>query len=625
MEKSKELLLKYWGHQAFRPLQEEIVDGIIYGHDTFAILPTGGGKSVCFQVPGLALDGITLVISPLIALIQDQVDQLTSKGVKAQLITSTMSYREIDIALDNCRFGGVKFLYTSPERLKNELFLERFKAMPVCLIVVDEAHCISEWGHDFRPAYQEIATIRALHPEVPVAAFTASATPKTKADILRLLELRSPKEYAASLNRDNLSYHVRASENKLGSILDYCKNRAQDTGIVYCQTRKSVKEVVRQLRSQNINAGFYHGGLSAEDRSYMLSNWMKGGIKVMVATNAFGMGIDKSDVRYVLHFEIPSTLEAYYQEAGRAGRDGAAADAIAFWEEKDLALMKLHVEAKYPSKERIKQIYSSVCNFLKIAFGSGENETYPLDLRAFTKAFSFSITEVFNALKLLQTNGNLIFTENNFMPTRLKFAIGSSALYKFQVGHDSVSGLITLLSRTHSGIFDYFVSIHETELSKRMSVSQEELKRQLEYLEQYGVIDVNFRSSLPKISLLHERLPDNYLQLNFTIYEQRRELERSKLESMIDYVRSSDCRTKLISDYFGGSVQACGNCDRCREEADSNYTFEELIELIPTLLPSSFDSLVNRLSIKKELIMKAVRHLMLEEEIRFEDGNYYKN
>lgn len=622
MERSREILQKYWGHDAFRPLQEEIVDGIIYGHDTLAILPTGGGKSVCFQIPALALDGITLVISPLIALMQDQVDQLTSKGIRAQLITSTMSYREIDIALDNCRFGGVKFLYTSPERLKSDLFIERFKLMPVSLIVVDEAHCISEWGHDFRPAYKEIALIREMHPKIAVAAFTASATPKTKNDIIRLLELKSPKEYSASLNRDNLSYHVRASENKLGSILDYCKNRNQDTGIVYCQTRKSVKEVVRQLRAQNINAGFYHGGLSAEDRSYMLSNWMTGAIKVMVATNAFGMGIDKSNVRYVLHFEIPSTLEAYYQEAGRAGRDGAAADAIAFWEEKDLEIMHAQLEAKYPSKERIKQIYSSLCNFLKIAIGSGENETYPLDLRAFTKAFSFSITEVFHSLKVLQTNGDVFFTESNFQPTRLKFAIGSSALYKFQVGHDSVATLITLLSRTHSGIFDYFVAIHETELSKRLTINQTELKRQLEFLEQYGVIDINFRSSLPKVTLLHERLPDNYLKLEFNVYEQRRDLERSKLESIIAYIRSSHCRTKLISDYFGGSVQACGNCDHCREEANSNHSFEELLDLIPSLLPASFDNLVNRLSIKKEMIMKAIRHLMLEEKIRFEEGEY---
>lgn len=623
MEKSKEILLKYWGHETFRPLQEEIVDGIIYGHDTLAILPTGGGKSVCFQVPGMALDGITLVISPLIALMQDQVDQLTSKGIKAQLITSIMSYREIDIALDNCRFGGVKFLYTSPERLKSDLFLERFKLMPVSLIVVDEAHCISEWGHDFRPAYRDISAIRALHPEVPLVAFTASATPETKKDISEFLSLRSAKEYAASLSRDNLSYHVRASENKLGSIIDYCKNRGQETGIVYCQTRKSVKEVVRQLRAKNINAGFYHGGLSAEDRSYMLQNWMSGAIKVMVATNAFGMGIDKSNVRFVLHFEVPNTLEAYYQEAGRAGRDGAASDAIAFWEEKDFDTMKSQLDDKYPDKERIKQIYSSVCNFLKIAIGSGANETYSFDLRAFTKSFNFSVTEVFHALKILQTNGDLYFTESNFQPTRLKYAIGSSALYKFQVGHDSVAHLITALSRSHTGIFDHFVSIHETELAKRLSISTSELTRQLEYLEQYGVIDVNFRTSLPKISLLHERLPDTYLKLEFSVYEQRRNLEHSKLESMISYIRSSECRTALISAYFGGEVKKCGNCDSCRQEANSNHSFEELIELIPTLLPSSLDSLINRLSIKREMIVRAIRHLMLEEKIRFEEGNYY--
>ena len=623
MERSREILSNYWGYDSFRPLQEEIVDGIIYGQDTLAILPTGGGKSICFQVPGMALDGLTLVISPLIALMHDQVEQLISRNIKAQLITSTMSYREIDIALDNCRFGRVKFLYTSPERLKSDLFLERFKEMPVSLIVVDEAHCISEWGHDFRPAYREISSIRALHPEVPVAAFTASATPETQKDIIERLELRSPSRYEASLKRENLSYHVRSSENKLGSIISYCQNRAQDTGIVYCQTRKSVKEVVRQLRAKNVNAGFYHGGLSAEDRSYMLENWMKDKLKVMVATNAFGMGIDKPDVRYVLHYEIPTTLEAYYQEAGRAGRDGAAADAIAFWEEKDLRTMQDQLDAKYPSKDRIKQIYASVCNFLKIAIGSGENESYPLDLRAFTKSFEFSIVEVFHALKILQNNGDLYFSESNFQPTRLKYAIGNSALYKFQVGHDSVSKLITLLSRSHSGIFDRFVSIHESELAKRLEVSPKELTRQLEYLEQYGVIDINFRTSLPKITLLHERLPDNYLKLDVHVYENRRNLEISKLNSMIEYVRANKCRMSIISMYFGGDDENCGNCDFCREQSKGNYTFEELLELIPTLLPTSLDVLVNRLDVSKEMLMRALRHLMLEEEIRFTNGEYH--
>jgi ATP-dependent DNA helicase RecQ len=613
VERSREILAQYWGFDVFRPLQEDIVDGIIYGHDTLAILPTGGGKSVCFQVPGMALEGITLVISPLIALMQDQVDQLTSKGIKAQLVTSTMTYREIDIALDNCRFGSVKFLYTSPERLKSDLFLERFKAMPVNLIVVDEAHCISEWGHDFRPAYREIATVRALHPSVPIAAFTASATEKTQADIRTFLDLKSPKYYAASLKRDNLSYHVRSSESKISSILEYCKTRTHETGIVYCQTRKSVKEVVRQLRAKNINAGFYHGGLNAEDRSYMLQNWMNGSIKVMVATNAFGMGIDKSDVRFVLHAEIPNNIEAYYQEAGRAGRDGAAAQAIAFWEEKDLATMWSMLDAKYPSKERIKQIYSSLCNFLKIAIGSGENETYPLDLRAFTKAFNFTITEVFHSLKMLQSNDDIFFTESNFQPTRLKISIGSSALYKFQVGHDSVAQLISLLTRTYPGLFDHFVSIHEGEIAKRLSVNPLELTRQLEFLEQYGVIDVNFRTSLPTITLLHERLPDNYLNIEYAVYEQRRTLERSKLDSMIAYIRSDDCRTKFISDYFGGDAERCGNCDNCRESASSNHTFQELVGIIPTLLPASLENLANRLSIKRELIMNVLRHLMLEE------------
>lgn len=624
MDKSKDILLQYWGFQDFRPLQEEIVDNVIYGHDTLAILPTGGGKSICFQVPGMALEGVTIVISPLIALMEDQVRNLRSKGIEASMITSAMSYREIDITLDNARFGRTKFLYTSPERLKSPLFQERFKSMNIGLIVVDEAHCISEWGNDFRPSYIEIAEVRKVHPNVPVIAVTASATKRVQEDIKAKLELRSPKEFIGSLERTNVHYNVVPSENKLKQIIDYCKQHHTETGIVYCQTRKSVKALVQQLRAQNLPAGLYHGGLNAEDRKYMLEQWMTNKLKIMVATNAFGMGIDKSDVRYVLHFEIPNNLEAYYQEAGRAGRDGNNAIAIAFWEQKDIAIMKEQLEVKYPEADRVKLIYSAVCNYLKVAVGSGNQETYNFDIVDFNRSFNIPVSETYFALKLLQINETLYFTEKSFHPTRLKFAIGNSALYKFQVAHSSINDLITLLTRSYPGIFDGFIRVDEFELIKRLKITKADLHKHFKMLEQYGVIDIVFQTNLPQITFLTERFPEGYLTLNSSIYKQRKKIEQDKLDALIGYISTSNCRSEMIGKYFESDMEKCGTCDVCKSELKSNHSFKELIELIPTLLPASAAEISEQLNIEGVLTQQVLHKLMLEEEVVQENGVFVK-
>lgn len=623
LERSRDILKQVWGYESFRPLQEDIVDAVIYGHDTLAILPTGGGKTVCFQVPGLALDGITIVVSPLIALMQDQVEQLQKRNIKAAYITSSMNYREIDITLDNARFSEMKFLYVSPERLKSPLFLERFKLMNVSLIVVDEAHCISEWGHDFRPSYREISELRAYHPDVPLVAFTASATERVKQDIVTQLELRKPSLFLGELKRENLSYRVIASENKLQSVIDFCKDHTNQTAIVYCQTRRSVKEVAKQLRSHNVSAGIYHGGMSGDDRKYMQQLWMSNQIRVMVATNAFGMGIDKPDVRYVLHFEISDNLEAYYQEAGRAGRDGMSAQAIVYWEEGDIVAKKRALEQKYPPIERVKLIYSSVCNFLSIAYESGLNETFEFDLRKFTTSFSIPAGEVFHALKLLETNGTLSFSEGAFIPTRMKFAIGNSALYKFQVSHDSVTDLISALTRSYPGIFERFMVIDEAALAKRLSINAQELKRQLLFLEEYGVIDITFKSDLPQLTLLQERLPEDRLQLSHDVYLGRKENEITKLDALTNFLSTEECRAVYISNYFDSEIEACGICDNCKHRLSSNYTERELLEIIPTLLPKNRNQLVNLLNVKPELIDTTLRKLMLEEIIYSKERVYY--
>ncbi len=596
------------------------MDAVIYGHDTLAILPTGGGKSVCFQVPGMALDGVTLVISPLIALMQDQVAQLEKKGISASLITSGLSYREIDISLDNARFGNTKFLYTSPERLKSDLFIERFKRMNIGLIVVDEAHCISEWGHDFRPSYREIAAIRIWHPNAPMIALTASATTQVQKDIEAQLHLRNPKVFEASLERKNIMYGLQETDNRLAPIIEYCQQHTEETGIVYCQTRRSVKHIVTQLRAHKLSAGIYHGGMSSDDRSYMLKEWLEGRLKVMVATNAFGMGIDKPDVRFVLHHELPNNLEAYYQEAGRAGRDGNPAIARGFWNEQDIQIMKDRMEAQYPEAARIKTIYNAIANYLSVAIGSGKDETYPFNLQAFCNTFEISASETYYALKILQLNETIGFTESSFYPTRLKFIVGNKALYTFQVGHDAVAPLIALLIRSYPGIFDRFAVINETEFAKRLKISVTKLNEQLKILEQFGLIDIQFQSNLPMVTFLHERVADSSLRLKPEIYSVRKERETSRLNAMISFMRSKSCRSVLISEYFGGNARPCGVCDNC---LSSNMDHSQLHEIILQKLPATFSGLERSIPASTELLQEGIRSLMHDDKVYYEEGTYF--
>jgi ATP-dependent DNA helicase RecQ len=529
MDKSREILKKYWGFEQFRPLQEQIVDDAIYGHDVLALLPTGGGKSICFQVPGIAREGITLVVSPLIALMQDQVNNLQKRGIRARAITSSLSYREIDITLDNARFGGLDFLYTSPERLSTRLFIERFKQMNVGLIVVDEAHCISEWGHDFRPSFLEIHQLREIHPEVPIIALTATATKKVREDIVHQLKLRHPKIHEASFTRNNLSYECYKTENKTEAILRFCKEN-ESCGIVYCQTRKSVKDIARVLHANGLSVGIYHGGLDAKDRETMLNDWMAGKTKIMVATNAFGMGIDKSDVRFVLHYEFPPSLEAYFQEAGRAGRDLQPSRALAFWEEKDLDQLNERFVMQFPTIETIKLTYRALCNFLKLAIGSGKDETYHFDIRELCQTFKLDLIQTYSSLKILELNGNLSFSEGVFSPTRIKFCVGNTELYNFQIKNEKLRPLSTLMARSYPGIFEHFFELNEREFCKRLNIQQAELDRQLKTLEKQGIIDVTWRSNLPSVTFIHERQADDYLNLNPDVYINRKLNAQTKLD-----------------------------------------------------------------------------------------------
>lgn len=625
MEQSRNILQKYWGYDAFRPLQEDIVDAAIYGKDVLALLPTGGGKSICFQVPGIAREGLCLVISPLIALMNDQVEQLKKRGIRAKAIVSGMSYREIDITLDNARFGGLDFLYTSPERLKTKLFIERFKQMQVGLIVVDEAHCISEWGHDFRPPYREIAKLREIHPSVPFIALTATATDTVKKDIIQQLELREASIFEGSFQRPNISYEVYPVANKVKAISQLVKRFDHQTGIIYCQKRKSVKEVAQWLSAQGVRVGIYHGGLDGETRSKMMQSWLSGQLPVMVATNAFGMGIDKPNVRYVAHYEFPNNPEAYFQEAGRAGRDGLESRTFVFYEERDLAEMEKLVDSQFPPIDRVKHTYNAVCNYLRLAYGSGEGESFPIDLRELVKSYELDLMETYASLKILEMNGDILFSESVFNPTKLKFAVGNTVLYSFQIKHERLSPLITLLARSYTGIFDQFQEINESEFCRRLKITNTELTRQLVFLEQNGILDISWKTDKPIVTFLHERLPNDYMRLKDEVYHHRKQLAQLRWKHMLHFLTQPVCRAQYLIAYFGQESQPCGKCDHCRSQREATYTTAELAEIILQELrqPASKASLIEQHpQINERELVRVLQYLLIEEKIAFLDGLY---
>lgn len=618
--KAEEILKKYWGFDSFRKNQGEIVNSVINGHDTLALLPTGGGKSICFQVPGIARDGVCLVISPLIALMQDQVQNLRQKGLKAYAINSGMSRREIDIVLDNAKFGEVDFLYVSPERLKTPLFQTRFQQMKVGLIAVDEAHCISQWGHDFRPPYLEIHELREVHEKVPIIAVTATATEGVREDIKEHLKLRSPNYFEGDFTRDNIAYEIYNLENKEAAILKACRLFKGETGIVYCQTRRSTKEVAKLLIAHNFSAGVYHGGLTGKERDKKLQSWLNNGIKIMVATNAFGMGIDKPDVRFVLHYEIPNNLEAYFQEAGRAGRDGKSARTMAFYNNQDLAQIEQQIHSQFPPLDFIKTVYRAMCNYFSIAIGSGENESYGLNIKEFVNKYNFNPIEAYNALKILELNGSIVLNEAVFHPTKLKFLVENKTLYSFQLKNERFDPLISLLSRSYPGIFSNYYTIDEVKISKKLGTTEKQLKEQLEYLEKHGLVDITWQSELPQVILLHERLPDDYMRIDKSVYDTRKKVAFDKLEGLQRFLKTPKCRSQLLLEYFGQEGEKCGKCDVCKSELSSNYSNSELQDAILNLLQEEkldLTGLKQNLNIKDNDQLEKVLAWMVDESILY--------
>ena len=562
----QQILKQYWNHDTFRPVQEEIIKSVLLGHDTLALLPTGGGKSVCFQVPALAKEGICIVVSPLIALIKDQVENLKGKGIEAVSIVSGMSKREIDLALDNCIYNPVKFLYLSPERLLSDLVRERIKYMRVNLIAVDEAHCISQWGYDFRPPYLHIADLRELHPDVPVLALTATATLEVRDDIQQKLLFKRPNIFLKSFERKSISYVVQNEENKLRKLLDVA-NGVKGSGIVYVRSRKETAEIAKFLNENGIQADFYHAGLNVDERSKKQDNWLHNRCRVIVATNAFGMGIDKADVRFVVHKDLPESLEAYYQEAGRAGRDEHKAYAVLLYNAADKYKEEKKFELNFPSVDEIKKVYHCLANYYQLAYGAGAGVSLDLDISAFCAQYSLDPVKTLSALKFLEQDEYLSFNESVFLPSRFRFEVLNEQLYNFQIQNSGWDPFIKTLLRSYGGAFENYVRLREFDLARRTHMSTQQVIEGLKQLQEYGILNYLPQTDHPQVTYLKPRQHANELYINKRLIEERKANYRKKIEAVFAYSLHKRCRSQMLLAYFDESnAPKCGICDICLSE-----------------------------------------------------------
>jgi ATP-dependent DNA helicase RecQ len=618
----QEILQQYWGHQSFRPLQEEIISSVMQGKDVLALLPTGGGKSICFQIPGLAKDGLCLVVTPLIALMKDQVENLKKRNIMALSIHSGMTYFEVKQTLQNAAFGPYKFLYVSPERLETTLFKEYLPAFNLNLIAVDEAHCISQWGYDFRPPYLRIANIRQEFSSVPVLALTASATPEVQEDICRKLLFKEQKIFRQSFEKPNLSFSVFRVDSKFNKLLEIFQKVA-GPAIVYCRNRKRTKEISNLLRLNNILADFYHAGLSQEQRSEKQEDWIKNKTRVIVCTNAFGMGIDKPDVRSVLHMDIPDNLENYYQEAGRAGRDGERAFAVLLYSGVEFDELKKLPEVKYPSVIEIKKVYQALANYLQIPVGSGEGMYYDFNLNEFVLNFKLDIFLVINAIKALEQEGVLSFNEQVFLASKVCFTCQKGELNTFETSHPHLENLIKYLLRTYEGIFDNEISINEKLLSRLSKLSAEELSGQLKELEAFGIISYHAQKETPQIFLMQNRAPAEHLTFHHEDYLKRKKQYQLRVDAMEKYILlTANCRSQYIGKYFGDlEMKKCGYCDVCLKQKNVELTNEEFTIITAKILESingavEIKHLIDQLKgFKKEKIWKVLDYMQNERKV----------
>ncbi len=625
LTEAEKILLKYWGYPKFRELQQEIINSILEGKDTLGLMPTGGGKSITFQVPTMMREGICIVVTPLIALMKDQVENLKAKEIRAAAIYSGMSYHEIDMTLDNCIYGNYKFLYVSPERLSTDIFIERLKKMNVNLLAIDESHCISQWGYDFRPSYLKINEIRQYLKGVPVLALTATATPKVVDDIQEKLNFKEKNVFRKSFERKNLIYLVRKSEDKEAYLLNVAR-KVKGTGIIYVRNRRKTMQIAKFLRENGISADYYHAGLTNEQREQKQNNWKNDKTRIIVSTNAFGMGIDKPNVRYVIHIDIPNSLEAYYQEAGRGGRDEKTAYAVLLYNNEDIENLRKQIKDNFPEISFIKRVYNLLGNYLNIAIGSGKNHSFKFNIRDFASKYKLEVLETYSAIKFLQKEGYIYFTESVFIPSKIIFTVNRQALYDFQLKDKAFDYIIKLILRNYSGVFDEYVNISESFLAKQAGLKEDVMTKYLIALSKNGIINYAYKLQEPIIQFMEERLDDKNLKISKENYETRKKIFIETIEYVINYASSDNkCRSQLLLAYFGETdTYRCGNCDVCKRRNElglSKYEFDIILEEIKKELKNEnimLNDLIPKIKYKSNKVVMVIRWLLDNEKIKYD-------
>ena len=607
-------------------MQEEIINSVLAGKDTLALLPTGGGKSICFQVPTMARDGLCIVVTPLIALMKDQVENLKRKGIKAVAIYSGMHKNEIEQAINNCMYGEIKFLYLSPERLETDRIKQNIEKMNVSLLAVDEAHCISQWGYDFRPSYLNISQIRSYLPGIPVLALTATATAIVAEDIQDKLNFSEHNLFQQSFERKNLTYVVQYEEDKQNRLLKIVNN-LKGSGIVYLRSRKRTVEVADFLKKNNMSAGYYHAGLDRSSREVRQSSWVSGETKVMVATNAFGMGIDKPNVRFVVHLDIPDCPEAYFQEAGRAGRDGKNAYAVLLYEKADLIEAKQYYKTQFPEIKVIKQVYQAIGNYFQLAVGSGKDQSYDFDINAFCSTYNLSYQTVKSSLKFLEKEGYLLLHEMTDSDSKIFFKTTKEDLYKFQVENAKYDKFIKVILRSYSGLFTEFVNINEEDIARRTNLKREEIEKQLSLLEKFDILTYQKKKARPQIIFLTERIDSKNLFISDETYKIRKETAEERLQAVSNYIQNDNkCRSQQLLKYFNEEQsKRCGKCDVCIERNKielSELEFDTVIKQIkPTLYEKSLtiEEIADLVpNVNEDKVIKVVQSLLDNDKLHYD-------
>ena len=628
--RTRTILQQYWGYPSFRPLQEDIVDSVMAGKDTLALLPTGGGKSICFQVPAMAMDGMCLVITPLIALMKDQVAHLVEKGIPAAAIFSGMHPDALELAYNQAAYGRLKFLYVSPERLQTNQFLEALKRMKICLLAVDESHCISQWGYDFRPPYLKIADIRPYMPKTPVLALTATATAKVVDDIQLRLGFKEKNVFQSSFERKNVTYNVYHEADKYGVLRRKLENMTEGSAIVYVRNRKRTQVIADWLNSVGISATFYHAGLDARTRDERQNLWMKGKVKVIAATNAFGMGIDKPDVRLVIHMDLPDSIEAYFQEAGRAGRDLKPSEAFLLVSPADVKKLQENLSQSFPELERIKLIYNALGNYFNIPVGAGENVSCPFVISDFANRYGFSIVEVFHTLKILEKEGFLMLSDSFDEPSKVMIKASRDDIYGFQVNNPQYSELIQCILRSLPGVMTDFVRINEETLAKKAGLTAEKVVEQLKKLESYNFLSYAQRNDKPQILFLSEFVDSRHFGLSKENYYDRKRDAEERVKAVIDFVNNNEeCRSVQLLRYFNEKTKKiCGRCDVCLKQGSNRVSYEAIEEKVQNVMSETAqpmkDVLTQCSEFEETKVLDAIRFLVDNGVLQMEKDGFVR-